>query len=51
MHTVSVVFGSKAAYESFMSGTLGPAIAELGDKAFPNPPSVSTFEVHRELHS
>ena len=48
---VSVVFESKEKYDEFFSGTLGPVLTELGDKAFPNPPSISTFEVHRELHS
>ena len=48
---VTTVWESKEKFEAFFANTLGPALAELGDKAFPNPPHMSMFEVHREKHS
>lgn len=48
---VSTIWESKEKFDAFFEKTLAPALGELGDKAFPNPPHVSIFEVHRELHS
>ena len=45
---VMAIWDSKDSYDDFMQNTLGPALAELGDKAFPNPPSTTEMEVQNE---
>jgi hypothetical protein len=37
---------SRDAFDTFVSGRLGPAIQELGDRAMPGPPDVHEFPVH-----
>lgn len=40
------VWESRAHFDRFQAGRLGPAIAELGDRAMPNPPDIKEFPVH-----
>jgi len=37
---------SRQAFDTFTEGRLMPAMAELGDRAFPNPPDIKEFPVH-----
>ena len=48
---ILAIWESKESYDDFMQNQLGPALAELGDKAFPNPPYESEFPVHTEEHA
>jgi len=40
---------SRGAFDRFQQERLGPAIAALGDKAPPNPPSIKEFEVYNTI--
>jgi hypothetical protein len=37
---------SRDAFDSFTQGRLLPAMGELGDRGFPNPPDIREFPVH-----
>ncbi|HEU5301229.1 MAG TPA: hypothetical protein VFW06_03210 [Acidimicrobiia bacterium] len=45
---VIAMWDSKASYESFRDGTLGPTLATL-DGALPGAPEERAFEVHNEV--
>jgi hypothetical protein len=40
---------SRELFDRFQQERLGPAIAALGDKAPPNPPSIKEFEVYNTI--
>ena len=46
---VLAVWDSEERWNSFRDETLMPALQELGDEGFPEPPEEITFEVHTEL--
>ncbi len=37
---------SRAAFDAFAESRLGPAVQELGDRAFPGQPDIREFPVH-----
>ncbi|MEA2399311.1 MAG: hypothetical protein QOK25_2867 [Thermoleophilaceae bacterium] len=37
---------SREAFDSFLQSRLGPAVQELGDRAFDGPPDIKEFPVH-----
>lgn len=37
---------SRAQFDAFLEGRIGPAIAAVGDAAPPNPPEIKEFPVH-----
>jgi hypothetical protein len=47
---VVAIWDSKATYEAFRDGTLGPTLGSL-DGALPGPPVETTFEIHNEITS
>ncbi len=40
------VWESRDAFDRFAAAQLRPAVQELGDRAFPNPPDIKEFPVH-----
>ncbi len=46
---VLVVWDSEERWNSFRDETLMPALQELGDDGFPEPPETIAWEVHTEL--
>jgi hypothetical protein len=40
------VWESREAFDRFAGTRLRPAVQELGDRAFPNPPDIKEFPVH-----
>ena len=40
------VWESRAAFDAFIEGRLGPAVGELGEDAFQGPPDIKEFPVH-----
>ena len=42
---------SRAQFDSFLEGRIGPAIAALGDAAPPSPPEVKEFPIHNMMKS
>ena len=38
---------SRQAFDAFTEGRLMPALGELGDNAFPGPPDIKEFPVHK----
>ncbi|HEX2393231.1 MAG TPA: hypothetical protein VHI77_09960 [Solirubrobacterales bacterium] len=46
---VADVWESRDHFDRFLEGRLGPAIAELGDRAPQSPPDIQEFQVHHYL--
>jgi hypothetical protein len=40
---------SRAQFDAFLEGRIGPAIAALGDAAPPSPPTIMEFPVHNTI--
>ena len=40
------VWHGRAEFDEFVKGKLMPAVRELGDRAFPEPPDIKEFAVH-----
>ena len=45
---VTAVWNSKQDFENFAQNSLGPALADAGDKGFQGPPEQMEFDVHVE---